>query len=1075
MARLLGDADARRFVTTLTDDVLRSRDPTVTTAGLASLVTELGVPRGIGWRDRLALRLGARLGSHAPSIVAPLVRRRVLAESRGLLHRSDDRSLTTHLARRRGTGFVNNVNLLGEAVLGDADAERRVERLLALIARPDVDHLSVKISAVCAQLHPIAFDTEVDRVAIQLGRLFTAARARSPRCLVTVDMEEYRDLALATAAFRGALDRDDLGDLDAGIVLQAYLPDSLETLRELNRWARGRYRRAGGRLKVRLVKGANLAMEQVEAELYGWPQAPLPTKAAVDANYKRLLDEALDPAWSASVRVGAGSHNLFELAWALETANDLDASDRLDVELLEGMSDAHALALLRDGARVLLYTPIVDADDTAAAIAYLVRRLDENTAPDNFLRHVFGLAPGSPEWRDQEARFRASVPARHEAPPASQRRQDRAREVRRFEPDARFSHEPETDWTSAANRAWLAEHLARSGSMPDDDRERVAEPRDVEATITVARSAQAEWFAQPRAARHALLAAVAERIAAARGDIIATLAHDAGKVANEADAEVSEAIDLARWYGAAALDSRGAGSEGCCFHPHPLVVVAPPWNFPYAIAAGGVFAALAAGSAVILKPAPETVATGRLLARHCWSAGIPRDVLTFLPCPDEPTGRVLITHPGVDAVILTGSHATAHRFLEWRPDLHLYGETSGKNALVVTARADLDDAIRDLVRSAFGHAGQKCSAASLGIVEASVYDDDAFRRRLADAVRTVRVGDATDPANVVGPLILPPSGVLHRALTQLDPGEAWLVEPEPLDAGGRLWRPGVKLGVRPGSDFARHECFGPVLGLVRADDLDHAISIQNDTPFGLTGGIHSLDPSEVRRWLAEVDVGNAYVNRAITGAVVERQPFGGWKRSSVGATAKAGGPDYVATLGRWSDRFPPDLAGTHRAFDAAWASTYGRPIDRAGLWCEHNVLRYRSLPRPVLLRVGPTTPTVTVAIARHAATTTGTALEVSCAVERPDLDAPVTVEDDRVVSGRVATFSRLRLLTSAPDALLAAAHVAGVVVDDQPIVSEPAVELPRWLRAQAVSITAHRHGTPTWSVSDLLDERGSRG
>ncbi len=303
-----------------------------------------------------------------------------------------------------------------------------------------------------------------------------------------------------------------------------------------------------------------------------------------------------------------------------------------------------------------------------------------------------------------------------------------------------------------------------------------------------------------------------------------------------------------------------------------------------------------AGNAVVLKPAPQTPRTAWLLAEQCWRAGVPPDVLQYVACPDGDVGRRLITHPDVAIVVLTGAHATARQFLDWRPSLHLLAETSGKNAIVVTSSADIDTAVRDVVRSAFGHAGQKCSAASLLILTAPVHDDGRFLRRLGAAVRTLRVGWPNDPATTMGPLIEPPGEVLRRGLTELDAGESWLLQPASLDGSGRLWSPGVRLGVRPGSWFHQTECFGPVLGVMRADDLDHAIELQSSTPFGLTGGIHSLDEDEVDRWLRRVEVGNAYVNRHITGAIVRRQPFGGWKASSVGGGPKAGGPNYVAAF-----------------------------------------------------------------------------------------------------------------------------------------------------------------------------------
>ncbi len=328
-----------------------------------------------------------------------------------------------------------------------------------------------------------------------------------------------------------------------------------------------------------------------------------------------------------------------------------------------------------------------------------------------------------------------------------------------------------------------------------------------------------------------------------------------------------------------------------------------------------------------------------------------------------------MTHDDVDVVVLTGAYETAQLFRSWKPSIRLLAETSGKNALVVTAAADEDAAIRDLIRSAFGHAGQKCSAASLGILEASVYDDPAFLRRLAAAVRSIRVGAADDLATMTGPIVGEPSPKLARALTTLDAGERWLVEPVCVDAARHIWSPGVKLGVRPGSWFHRTECFGPVLGLMRAESLDHAIELQNATDFGLTGGIHSLDDDEVQHWLDRVEVGNAYVNRHITGAVVQRQPFGGWKRSAVGCGPKAGGPAYVEAFGTWSlmaGTTPDGLDEFHRV----WTELFSRPLDASGLRSERNTLHHRPLPW-VDLVVGTDAAPEAVEIARLAALVAG--------------------------------------------------------------------------------------------------------
>ncbi len=1090
LGSMLEDESGKASMLVLIDEVLRIHDPARAARRLRELLAEQGAPSFLGTVDRAAFSVGARSATRAPKLVLPLVLERVRREAGGSILPAEDPAFGRLLRRRAAQGVRMNVNVLGEAVLGDEEAAHRVEQVLARVRRPDVDYISVKASAICAHLTSIAFETSVQRVAKPLRRIYREAMAARPAVFVNLDMEEYDDLELTTAVFMRVLSEPEFTGLDAGIVLQAYLPDSSAALLRLCEWARERRDGGGGSIKVRIVKGANLAMEAVEAEVAGWPQAPFGTKTEVDAHYKHMLDLALDERWSGAVRLGVASHNLFDIAWALTVAADRRMSERIEIEMLEGMAPAQAQAVKEEAGGLLLYAPIAARDDFESAIAYLVRRLDENTQPDNFLRSLFSLEPGSPTFEAERARFLQAVAARSELDTHPRRDQDRSRPQPAGDPDAAFVNEPDTDFSSAANRRWLAdaiesyrshpatvveatvagqelaEPLTGSGIDPNHpEREAYryvrADRELVERAVGAARTAQQEWAARPMQERRSILNRVADVMAAHRGETIAVMMHDAGKVVGQADPEVSEAIDFARYYAAGTRTLETLLGQDLDFEPLGVVVVASPWNFPYAIPAGGVLASLAAGNSVILKPAPETVLTASLIARYCYEAGVPRDVLQFLPTPDDEVGQRLITHEDVGGVILTGAFETAELFTGWKPELRLHAETSGKNALVVTATADMDLAIADLVSSAFGHGGQKCSAASLGILEASVYDDPAFRRRLADAVTTLRVGVTTDLATDVGPLINPPSGPLADALTRLQPGEQWLVEPQQVGDNPHLWSPGVKLGVRPGSPFHLTECFGPVLGLMRAESLDQALNWQNAVAYGLTGGIHALDPAEIRHWSERVEVGNAYINRHTTGAVVQRQPFGGWKRSSVGPTVKAGGPNYVLSLGRWTDRGMVDVSHLHASLSRAWAQEFGVEHDPTGLAAERNLFRYRPLPA-ALLRVGELVPGEAVANALAAADRAGVAVQVSTPVHRDDLPATrLVVETDAALAGRLARSraARIRVLGAVDPQLRTAAMAVGMPLDDSPVVSHGRVEGLRWLREQAVSITNHRHGT----------------
>jgi RHH-type transcriptional regulator, proline utilization regulon repressor / proline dehydrogenase / delta 1-pyrroline-5-carboxylate dehydrogenase len=1046
LGRLLADAQGRAFLLALTDEVLRAATPHGRVRRLAGLAEQ--PPRALGMLDRIGLRAGAVAGRWSPRLVAELVERRVRHETSGLIVRAEEPALTRHLARRRRDDMATNVNPLGEAILSDDEADRRFAQLLRYAARDDVGYVSVKVSSIVAGIDVVAFEHDVERIAARLAELY--AHARRHRVFVNLDMEEVRDLALTVAAFTAALDEPELVDVDAGIVLQAYLPDSHGAARQLCEWAVRRRAAGGGRLKVRVVKGANLAMELVEAELAGWPAAPYPTKADVDASYKLLLDELLECGRDARVRVGVATHNVFDVAWALtRRAVDPDA-DRIELEMLEGMAPALARTARRHAGHLLLYTPIVRDDEYEASLAYLARRLDENASPENFLHALLTASTGRDVIDGEAARFRRSVVDRHAVATTPRRTMDRTAAAPPTDPTALaapsgFVNEPDTDFTIAVNRDWVRAALAdyRQTEPPAI----ATTTADIDAAVARAVRGASDWAATTVAMRRAVLAAAADVAAAERGSTIALMSHTAAKTVREGDVEVSEAIDFARYAAATAglLDELAA--DGLDVAPAGVVLVAAPWNFPYAIPWGGVVGALAAGNAVLLKPAPEAVDAGARIVDQLHRAGVPADVVRLVVCPDGDVGLSLVTHPDVDRVVLTGSIETARMFLDRARRLHLTAETSGKNAIVVTASADLDDAIRDIVRSAFGHAGQKCSAASLVIAEDEVLDHTTFLPRLAAAVRSLRVGPATDVATQMGPLITPPGEKLRRGLTALEAGERWIVEPRPLDGSGRLWSPGLRAGVAPGSWFHVTECFGPVLGVMRAADLTEAIELQNGTPFGLTAGLHALDPGEIEQWIDAVRAGNLYVNRHITGAIVQRQPFGGWKASRVGDGPKPGGPDWVrsfADVGR--GRWRPDPT----SIEHWWRTWFSREHDPTGLRAESNVLRYRPLDGVVVRHdAGDAGDGIALATLRRAAELTGTPVTWS----GPD-------ESEEALVRRLASSGaeRLRVVAPCGDGLLAAAHAAGVAVDTTPVTGHGRIELPCWLKEQAVSRTMHRHG-----------------
>jgi RHH-type proline utilization regulon transcriptional repressor/proline dehydrogenase/delta 1-pyrroline-5-carboxylate dehydrogenase len=1166
LAALLRDPLGQAFVSALTDRAHRSTSGARLVAEVRALIAALGAPRSLpGW-DRLQLRALQAFGSALPELTARAVRRRIYEDAAPYLAPAEPLALGAFLRERALSGLRVNVNHLGEEVLGAADALEFLESYLELLARPEVDTISVKLSSIDARIDPVAWDATLERLERNLVVIYRAALAHvvqregganEPK-LVYLDMEAYRDLDLTLELFMRVLDRPEFLRLTAGIVLQAYVPDSHRHQERLIAWARERVRRGGAPVRMRLVKGANLMLERIDASLRGLELPIYGSKPDVDASFRRMLRVGSLRENAAAVRLGVGSHNLFDIAYTLLLREQRRAHEFIEPEMLEGMADPLRRVVQRVAGRVLVYAPSVDERDFDSAVAYLVRRLDENTAEDNFLRRSFAMQPGDEAFEAERSRFVEALERADAIETTPRRRQDRAAEARArdgLEPPpsaarAGFANEPDTDFTREVNRRWLDAALESAKSARIDtvcslvageavagiERDGVDPSRPdvvpyrwstldragVEHALGVAHAAQERWAACSAGEREALLLAVAAELRRARGELVGWMVLDAGKRAVEADAEVSETIDFAEYYARQHARLR----ERLELEPKGLVVVTPPWNFPLSIGLGSALAALVAGNAVIVKPPPETPLVLARAIALCHRAGIPPAALSLV-LSEDAAAEPLIVDRRVNTVLLTGASDTARLFRKLRPTLDLVAETGGKNALIVSAMSDREQAISNAVRAAFGHAGQKCSALSLLVLEREVYRSAAFKRKLEDAVRTLPVGSAWNPEHVVTPLIRPPSGALERALATLDDGERWLVEPTRTADNPRLVGPGVRFGVQNGSFAHRTELFGPILSVLEADDFAHALELANATPYGLTAGLESLDASEQEEFLNVMNAGNLYVNRPITGAIVGRQPFGGHKASSFGPGLKAGGPNTLLGLTRVvSERTPRTFFGVLSRGPRAEArpslsKVIGPPLEfgrlapiiedtlrdaarpeqerlarrlksyesaaREELEPEHvqdqvlgfsDTLVYRTAS--VLVVIPKTVSELDILSALVAAALTGSPVEL-CAELRPGSErferllpeqtARFTTAEElaALVAGR--GFDRVRVLgpsTGPAFEAQRALNEASPLLDTDAVHDSGYVELRRYVLEESRSIARHRHGN--LSLSMAIDE-----
>lgn len=1114
LAGVLKDPEGPAFALGFVDRVARPEDLTVAAKNFRELSTN--VPAFLPPVLRLLIMVGGFFAPIFPAIVVPIARWALKTLIGHLIIDASDKKLTNSLRHLTKRGDQLNINLLGEAVLGDDEANRRLAGVSALIARKDVDYVSVKVSAVSSQLSMWAYDETVDRVVTRLIPLYQQAAATNPPTFINLDMEEFKDLDMTVAVFCRVLADPSLSNYTGGIVLQAYLPEALGAMKTINAFATARVKAGGAPVKVRVVKGANLQMEEVDAQVHDWPLAVLPSKQASDTNYKRVLEWSLTPARTKAVRIGVAGHNLFDVAFAHLLADKRGVTGGVDFEMLIGMAPDQADAVRETVGRLILYTPVVHPKEFDAAVGYLVRRLDENASPENFMSAVFDLHHSKEIFAREERRFRASLAALTAKAPDENRNQNRAKpEPSGIKPGDAFHNEPDTDPSLASNREWANSIRTLAASKAGkalglDTLAQAAIPDSlgpinggiaVDDVVSNGRAAGALWAKKSATQRARILLAAADELNARRDILLAVMMQEAGKTLQEGDPEVSEAIDFARYYAESAVQIEKM--EGAKYESVRFTLVTPPWNFPMAIPAGSVLAALAAGSAVAIKPAPQVRRCGAVMVEALWAAGVPKDVLQLVDVEEGQIGRALISHPGVDRLILTGGFETAKLFRSFRASLPLLAETSGKNAVVVTPSADFDLAVADIVKSAFGHAGQKCSAASLVILVGSVGSSERFRRQLLDAVTTLRVGFPDDPESVMGPIIEPPGGKLLSGLTELGRGERWLLEPRQLDEEGRLWSPGVREGVSPRSAFHQTEYFGPLLGIMTVRTLADAIAVQNGVEYGLTAGIHSLDPKEVAYWLERVQAGNCYVNRGITGAIVQRQSFGGWKKSSVGAGTKAGGPNYLFGLGQWKRQdstakvdeaqLDPGAVALARVASGdnddeyqfllrslasdrhAWDTVFGVSVDPSGIPAERNVFRYT--PTDVVIRASGLVSVSDIVRVYLAGTHVGAALDLSVSEALPDAVLAMMqggagglrplgkyfVESELEFAVRISGKlpERVRLLGGWADAIYVALDGAPeVAIYADEVTESGRVEMLPFVKEQSVSVTAHRFGAP---------------
>lgn len=867
---------------------------------------------------------GAMLGP-AAGITAFLLRKNIFAVARTFIAGESPAEALKALKRNWEEGRTFTVDILGEAALSEKEATDYFNRYLALVdflARETAEwkpraperepwfprvNASVKVSSLYSRIGPLNYEDSVERVKERLRTIFLHARGCG--AFVNVDMEMVSLKNITLDVFTELLEeREFAGWAGAGIALQAYLKETEEDLRRLIGWAR----QGGRRITVRLVKGAYWEYETIVAVQKGWPVPVFGKKAHTDWNFERCAELML--ANSDWITAAFGTHNVRSIAFVLAAAERYGvAAERFEFQMLLGMAEPIKGALGKLGQAIREYTP---TGELLPGMAYLVRRLLENTSNEGFLHRTFVEKIG------REALLATPEPWPGDVPP------------QRSAGIGPFANEPPLDFSIKANREACRAAIARvraqlgrsypaviggkelqtddaivslNPARPEEVVGRVAgvSRELVDRAFASAREAQKVWGMKSPEERAEVLFRAASIAHGKRMELLAWQVVETGKNWAEADADVAEAIDYLEYYGretlrlGTPLSLGGLSGEVNRYHyqPRGVGVVIAPWNFPLAISLGMMSAALAAGNTVIYKPSSLSPVNGWHAFAILREAGVPAGVLNFIPGRGDAVGEWLVGHREVNFIAFTGSRDVGLRIFEQAGKIvpgqrglkRVVVEMGGKNAVIVDADADLDQAVAGVMQSAFGYQGQKCSACSRAIVLDGCYD--RFMERLAAAVAGIAIGSPEDPTYFMGPLIDEKARKKVAAYTEVARNEGRTVGELPAPAVGRYCAPLVVTDVPRDSRLLREEIFGPILAVIKVKDMSEALERANETDYALTGGLYSRSPASIRRVSDEFCVGNLYINRPITGAIVGRQPFGGFRMSGIGS--KAGGPDYL--------------------------------------------------------------------------------------------------------------------------------------------------------------------------------------
>ncbi len=1120
LLKILNTLHGRAVIANLIDQSFRSNSLKKTLDLILHILKLYGFPPSFPKSLKFKCLALKAIRSAFPKFSKTFIQKAIIKESLNILNFADPLDLKKYLSENKKNNQI--LFLIQKPSFGKKTIDNNLRNILNLIDKPIKD-ICINVSDLISKNSEYISQDQLERNLIKIYQKVIDKSKKNQEKIIILNVDNHKDLEASIDIFEKILSRKEFSKIKTGFSLNACFQKSYEMQKRLTLFAKDRYKKYNSSIIIRITKRYNLNEEHIISSKNNWPSVTFASKLQTNANFKKMVLFGLKLENIKAANLLIMTLNIFDISFCLIKIKENSLEPYVNFEIPRSRS---TIAIKKTLNKIIeknlkIFCPIVFKKDFHLASNFLLSKINEMTNNDNLLSRLDTLFPGSKNWEEELDYFYESLKYIDRLPTLKKQNQDRTI-VAKITKDLVFENEPITDFSTKSNINWAKNIIEKAKNYIPDDipvvigknkiysnlfdigtnpskpnieyyKYFLANENQIELAIKTANQNQKNCQNIKIEKRCEILKACAQKIRENRAFLIQNLIVDTGKNFFEADLEVSDAIDAIEYHTNQVF--KIFSQKDIKFEAKGTILIIPAINFPLSTMAEAISSAIVTGNTVLLKPKKENVLICYQLANIFWQANVPIEFLQFLSCSNELFEKKLISDTRINLVVISTSFKNVKKLLKLRKNKDLIATTGGINTIIVTETADREQAILSIVDSAFSFSGQKFSSASILILEKDIYDDQEFKNNLKDRVKNLKVGSALDLNSTITALIKKPDKELLKALRELDNNESWLLKPKQDLNNPNLFSPGIKYGTTKDSFTKNQELYGPILSVMRADNLDHAIAIANDSKFALAAGLYSLDPREHLKWLSYIEAGNFYINSKITDAKIKRQPFGGYKKSCFGSGYKSGGENFLLnflnlrqqslprerlTTSDWIDSLSKFLEkkplssqelelwyASIRSYAHSW-QRFSHDTDYNKIIGQDNIHRYVARNN-ITLRIYPTSSSLDALRVAAAALTCNAGLEISYTnikelekfhwidllpvlsnIEESEKDFIKRVEDGKI--------ERIRLVEKASKQLQKAAALSATYIIDDPVLANGKFELLHYIKEISITYEYHRYG-----------------